>query len=88
MKLLEGHLCQVNGSYMITQEFLMTYQKDCSYINTKDFYSKYRVNVNQAQYDRQYLFGILQTVTRTGELAGSMFLRTRSLVMVFSLGTK
>ena len=88
MELLEGHLRQVNGSYMITQEFLNTYQKDCSYINTKCFYSKYQVNANEARYDRQYLFGILQTVTRAGGLEGNMFLNTRSLVMVFLLGIK
>ena len=88
MELLEGHLRQINGSYMITQDFLTAYQADRSYINTKAFYSKYQVNVNQARYDRQYLFGILQTVTRAGGLGENMFLHIRPLVTVFLLGNK
>ena len=83
MELLEGHLRQVNGSYMVNPEFLNKYNQDHSYINTREFYQTYRVNVNQARYDRQYLFGILQTVTRVGGLEGNMFLRTRSLATAF-----
>ena len=66
MELLEGHLRQINGSYMIDPEFLQRYATSGDYLRSRSFRTTYQVTHPQARYDRQYLFGILQTVTRAG----------------------
>ena len=65
--LIMGHLHQVNASYMVNPSFLKRYINEGSkYLKSPKFTSRFGVNYNQALYDRKYLFGILQTVTRAG----------------------
>ena len=66
IELLEGHMHQINSSYMIDPAFLKEYAHVKNYLRSRSFKSKYHVCKAQAKYDRSYLFGILQTVTRAG----------------------
>ena len=67
MDLIIGHLRQVNGSYMINESFLHNYHSvGDDFLQSKAFKQEYGVNHAQAQYDKGYLYGILQSVTRNG----------------------
>ena len=67
MDLIIGHLRQVNGSYMVNESFLHNYHSvGDDFLQSKAFKQEYGVNHAQAQYDKGYLYGILQSVTRNG----------------------
>ena len=65
--LIMGHLHQVNASYMVNPSFLQKYSsKGSRYLKSSRFKRRFGISYEQALYDRKYLFGILQTVTRAG----------------------
>jgi hypothetical protein len=64
-KFIEGHLSQVGANYITSRSFLESYNElGDDYLVSDSFWAKYRVSKNQALWDKGYMFGILQTVTR------------------------
>jgi hypothetical protein len=64
-KFIEGHLSQVGANYITSRTFLEAYAElGDEYLRSDVFWTKYQVSTNQALWDKGYMFGILQTVTR------------------------
>jgi hypothetical protein len=65
-----GHLLQVGAGYLLDNDFLTEYEihrashQHMEYLTSEAFWSKHGVPFAQAQYDRQYLYGILLSLTR------------------------
>jgi hypothetical protein len=65
-KAVEGHLLQINASYLINPTFLDMYEKlgeEC--LKSDVFWKMFKVSYPQAVSDRNYLYGILMTATLT-----------------------
>jgi len=61
---IEGHLLQVGAGYLINPEFIESYYKEGnSFLNSEEFYYRYKVSTPQAINDREYLYGMLQSST-------------------------
>jgi len=59
--LIVGHLLQVNGSYMVSKDFLhQYYEQGEAYLQSDHFKKSYYTSYAQAKYDRQYFYGILR----------------------------
>ena len=65
MKLIEGWLCQVGAGYLLNPDFQKQYKLlGEDYFSSDDFWNKYGISVNQARFDKEYLYGILLTSNR------------------------
>ena len=63
-KALEGHLLQVGAGYLTQPAFIQIYKElKTIFLKSNVFWNLYKVSFAQAQYDREYLYGILVTAT-------------------------
>ena len=69
---LIGHLLQVGGGYLTRADFhkeyldsMNTYGVTDAYICGTEFCAKYQISIAQGLYDRQYLYGVLQSSLKT-----------------------
>ena len=61
---IEGHLFQVGAGYMTNPSFIIEYEESGNeYLQSNEFWTKYRISHAQALYDKEYLFGIFVTAT-------------------------
>ena len=61
---LEGHLLQVGARYLTQPAFIQIYKElKTNFLKSDVFWNLNKLSLAQAQYDREYLYGILVTTT-------------------------
>ena len=61
---IEGHLIQVGAGYLIQPAFVINYEEaGLTYLSSLAFWDIYKISIQQAHFDRQYLYGMLITAT-------------------------
>ena len=65
-KLILSHIFQAGAGYLVRDDFRQSYSTfGGEYLASDEFWSAYGISLKQAQYDRQWLYGILLGSTKT-----------------------